>query len=104
MKARDSSPGPPLRRQRWAVGLWLVIALVAWNGLYDLLLARDTQTYLFKSAMHSAGLGPPVDLTAALDAAVAYAAWVSTLWASLLLLAGLITIRATRPAGPAGAP
>jgi len=84
------------RRERFAVGLWLVVALVAWNGLYDLLLARDTQTYLFKAAMHAAGLGPAVDLTATLDAAVAYAAWVSTLWASLLLLAGLITIRATR--------
>jgi len=84
------------RRERFAVGLWVVIAVVAWNGLYDLLLARDTQTYLFKTAMHSAGLGPPLDLTETLDAAVRYAAWVSTVWAGLLLGAGLITIRAIR--------
>ncbi len=87
------------RRERIAVGLWIIIAAVVWNGLYDLLLARSTQTYLFKQAIHQAGLGPWVDLTSALDIAVREAAWLSTLWACLLLLAGLITIRLiwTRP-------
>lgn len=84
------------RRERIAVGLWLIIAVVVWNGLYDLLLARSTQTYLFRQAIHQAGLGPWVDLTGALDVAVRDAAWLSTLWASLLLLAGLITIRLFR--------
>ncbi len=81
------------RRERIAVGLWIIIAAVVWNGLYDLLLARSTQTYLFRQAIHQAGLGPWVDLTSALDIAVREAAWLSTLWACLLLLAGLITIR-----------
>lgn len=87
------------RRERIAVGLWIIIAAVVWNGLYDLLLARSTQTYLFRQAIHQAGLGPWVDLTSALDIAVREAAWLSTLWACLLLLAGLITIRLiwTRP-------
>ena len=87
------------RRERIAVGLWLIVAVVAWNGLYDLLLARSTETYLFRQAIHQAGLGPWVDLTSALDVAVRDAAWISTLWACLLLLAGLITIRLiwTRP-------
>ena len=88
----------PLRRgQRIAVGLWVVVALAAWNGLYDLLLARSTQNYLFRTAIHDAGRGPAVDLTAALDYAVLEAVWLSTLWASLLLLAGLITIRLATP-------
>jgi hypothetical protein len=88
------------RRERIAVGLWIIIAAVVWNGLYDLLLARSTQTYLFRQAIHQAGLGPWVDLTSAFDIAVREAAWLSTLWACLLLLAGLITIRLiwTRPA------
>jgi hypothetical protein len=88
------------RRERIAVGLWLIVAVVVWNGLYDLLLARSTQTYLFRQAMHQAGLGPWVDLTSSLDVAVRDAAWISTLWACLLLLAGLVTIRLiwTRPA------
>ena len=87
------------RRERIAVGLWLIVAVVVWNALYDLLLARSTQTYLFRQAIHQAGLGPWVDLTSALDVAVRDAVWLSTLWASLLLLAGLITIRLiwTRP-------
>jgi hypothetical protein len=88
------------RRERLAVWLWLIVAVVVWNGLYDLLLARRTQTYLFQQAIHQAGLGPWVDLTSALDAAVREAVWVSTLWASLLFLAGMVTIRLiwTRPA------
>lgn len=81
------------RRERIAVCLWLSVAVVVWNGLYDLLLARSTQTYLFRQALHQAGRGPWLDLTTAMDVAVRDAAWVSTLWASILLLAGMITIR-----------
>lgn len=93
------------RRERVAVGLWLLIAVVVWNGLYDLLLARSTQNYLFRTAIHQAGQGPFVDLTEAMDEAVVYASWISTLWASLLLLAGLITIYAVRgPRAPASPP
>jgi hypothetical protein len=89
------------RRERLAVYLWVVIAIVAWNGLYDLLLARSTQTYLFQQAIHQAGLGPWVDLTTALDVAVRDAVWISTLWASVLLLAGMATIRLIWNAAPA---
>ena len=81
------------RRERIAVCLWLAVAVVVWNGLYDLLLARSTQSYLFRQALHQAGRGPWLDLTTAMDVAVRDAAWVSTLWASILLLAGMITIR-----------
>jgi hypothetical protein len=88
------------RRERIAVCLWVVIAIVVWNGIYDERLARSTQTYLFKQAIHQLGRGPWVDLTTALDVAVRDAAWVSTLWASLLLLAGLATIRLIRSPQP----
>ena len=97
---RHHGDGPPLRgmtvlgrRERIAVCIWLVVALVAWNGLYDLLLARSTQTYLLQQALHQAGSGPWIDLTSAMDIAVRDAAWLSTLWAGILLLAGMITIR-----------
>jgi hypothetical protein len=81
------------RRERIAVTMWVLVALVVWNGLYDLLLARSTQNYLFRTAMHDAGIAPAVDLTAALDYAVLEAVWLSTLWAGILLLLGLLTIR-----------
>ena len=85
------------RRERLAVGLWLIVALVVWNGLYDLLLARSTETYLFKQSVYLAGRGPWVDLSTAMAVAVREAVWISTLWASLLLLLGMITIRLVRP-------
>lgn len=88
------------RGQRLAVGVWLVVAVVAWNGIYDVLLARSTQTFLFRTAMHDAGLAPAVDLTAALDYAVLEATWLATLWAAILLLAGLVTIRLSMPPRP----
>jgi hypothetical protein len=84
------------RRERIAVCVWIVLAAVVWNGLYDLLLARSTQTYLLQQALHQAGSGPWVDLTTAMDAAVRDAVWLSTLWAGILLLAGLVTIRLLR--------
>ncbi len=94
------------RRERLAVGFWVIAAVVVWNGLYDLLLARSTETYLFRAAIHRAGLGPPVDLTAAMDYAVLNAVWLSTLWAGVLLVAGLVTVRAARwlPASAGRAP
>jgi len=84
------------RRERLAVTLWLILAVLVWNGLYDLLLARSTQNYLFTQAIHLAGLGPGVDLRDAMDVAVRDAIWISTLWASLLLLMGLVTVRLMR--------
>jgi hypothetical protein len=81
------------RRERLAVGLWLVLAVIVWNGLYDLLLARSTQHYLFRQALHQAGTGPWVDLTNAMDVAVRDATWIATLWASIVVLAGMVTVR-----------
>jgi hypothetical protein len=75
-----------------AAAVWVIVAVVVWNGLYDLLLARSTQNYLFRAALHQAGLGPPADLTTAMDLAVRDAIWISTLWAGIILLAGAWTV------------
>jgi len=89
------------RRERLAVAFWLVLALVAWNGLYDVLLARSTQNYLFRAALHDAGRGPAVDLTTALDIGVRDARYIATLWAGVLLVAGMGTVRLLKGArGP----
>lgn len=84
---------PLARRERAALVLWLVIGLVVWNGLYDEVLARRTDRYLFLQAQHQAGAGPAVDLTNAMEVAVRDACWIATLWAGLLVTAGLVTIR-----------
>jgi hypothetical protein len=81
------------RRERIAVGVWIAVTLVVWNGVYDLLMTRGIKDYLLRNAMHRAGRGPEVSMTALLDLAIYEAFWVSTLWASIILLAGLWTVR-----------
>jgi hypothetical protein len=81
------------RRERLAAAVWVVIAIVAWNGVYDILLTRGIKDYLLRNALHLAGRGPTVSMTDRMDAAVAEAFWLATLAASILLLAGLWTIR-----------
>ncbi len=81
------------RRERLAAAVWVVIAIVAWNGVYDILLTRGIKDYLLRNALHLAGRGPAVSMTDRMDAAVAEAFWLATLAASILLLAGLWTIR-----------
>ena len=84
------------RTERIAVGTWLILALVVWNGIYDLLLTRGIKDYVLRNALHQAGRGPTVSMTALLDFTVWEAFWVATLWASVILCAGLWTIRARR--------
>jgi len=88
------------RRERIAVIFWVILAVVAWNGLYDLLLARSTQNYLFRQMLHQAGQGPWIDMKIAMQVAVRDAIWISTLWGSILLLAGMATVRGLREGGP----
>lgn len=85
------------RAERIAVGLWIVLAIVVWNGVYDVLVALGIKDYLLRNALHEAGRGPDVSMTALLDVAVTQAIWLSTLWASVILLAGLWTVRLLRP-------
>jgi hypothetical protein len=88
------------RRERIAVGLWLIIGLVAWNGIYDVLLARGAKDYLFRNALHELGRGPDVDVKQVMAVTVTNAMLVSTFWACLLVLAGMITIRLSRRPAP----
>jgi hypothetical protein len=81
------------RGERIAVFVWLAVALVVWNGVYDLLQTRGIKDYLLRNALHQAGRGPEVSMTALLDLTTIEAFWVSTLWASAILLAGLWTVR-----------
>ena len=83
-------------RERWLVGLWLVLGVALWNGVYDMIMGEGIKEYLFRSALHDAGRGPRPVIATVLDASVFKAVWSSTLWASVVLLAGLVTIRVMR--------
>lgn len=93
--AADRSPDQ-VKRERALVVLWLVMALLLWNGVYDMTVGEGIKEYLFRSALHEAGRAPNVSIASVLDPYIFDAAWVSTFWASLVMLAGLLTIRVMR--------
>jgi hypothetical protein len=80
------------RARRWAIGFWIVMAVVVWNGLYDLRVTLGNRDYLMKQALHEAGRGPAVSMAEHADATVKDAVMVATLWAAIILGAGLATI------------
>lgn len=84
------------RRERRLALLWLVVGLVLWNGIYDMTLGEGIKEYLFRSVLHEAGRGPRMSVATVLEPFVFDAVWVATFWASLVTLAGLVTIRAMR--------
>src|SRR5690606_2174786 len=90
------------RRERFLVGLWVVLAAALWNGGYDMVLIEGIKEYLFRSALHEAGRGPDITIASVLDGTIFKAVWISTFWASVVMLAGMITIRALRR--PNGSP
>jgi len=82
------------RGQRIAVALWVVIAAVVWNGLYDLRITLGVRDYLLKIALHEAGRAPAaLTMSDAMHATVMDAVLVASLWASIILIAGLGTVR-----------
>ena len=93
--AADRSPAQ-IKRERALVVLWLVMAVLIWNGVYDMTLGEGIKEYLFRSVLHEAGRGPRVSVAGVLDPFVFDAVWVATFWASIVTLAGLVTIRTMR--------
>lgn len=84
------------RRRRIAVIVWVAIAVVVWNGLYDLRITLGVRDYLMKAALHDAGRGPAVVMSDAMRDTVRDAVLVASLWGTIILLAGLGTIRMLR--------
>ena len=82
--------------ERVGAVIWLIAAVVVWNGIYDLLLTRSVKEYLLRAALHDLGRGPQIPIKAAMDAAVYDAVWIATLWSGMILLAGLVTLRVMR--------
>ena len=82
----------PARARRWAIGLWIVLAVVVWNGLYDLRITLGVRDHLMKQALHAAGRGPAVTMSDDMAATVRDAVKVASLWAAIILGAGLGTV------------
>ena len=81
----------PAGRRRLAVALWIGLAIVAWNGLYDLRITLGVRDYLMKQAIHDAGRGPAVSMDEEMRATVRDATLVASLWAVIIVGVGLAT-------------
>ena len=81
-----------VRARRLAVALWLAMAIVVWNGLYDLRITLGVRDYLMKQALHDAGRGPAVTIAEAMAATRKDAVAVASLWAVIVLAAGMATV------------
>ena len=88
---------PLQRREAVAVAGWLLLGVALWNGVYDMIVGQGLREYLFRSALHDAGRAPLMSISAVVDPYIAEALWISTFWASLVTLAGLVTIRLLGP-------
>jgi hypothetical protein len=88
------------RARRLAVALWIGLGVVVWNGLYDLRITLGVRDYLLKQALFEAGRGPSVTISDHMHATVRDAVMVATLWASVIIAAGLWTVRMLRSRSP----
>jgi hypothetical protein len=84
-------------RQGLAVGLWLVLAVALWNGIFEMIVVRGVKEYLYRAALFDAGRGPFTPIAQIMDPAIYHATWVATLWASVVVLAAMTTIRWLTP-------
>jgi hypothetical protein len=88
---------PPSSRTRLAAGLWLLVAAVAWNALYDVRITLGVREYLLQVALHESGRAPAILMADAMRATVRDAVLVASWWAAALLLAAAATVRLLRP-------
>jgi hypothetical protein len=81
-----------MTRRRLALALWIAISIVLWNGLYDMRISLGIRNHLFNAALHEAGRGPEVVMSDDMRETVRDAVLVATLWASIVLAAGVATV------------
>jgi hypothetical protein len=76
--------------------LWIAVAVVVWNGVYDMRMHDATRGYLLETALAAAGLGRGVDMRMTLHRGLVDAIAFSTAWALGIFLAGIVTMRTYR--------
>lgn len=76
--------------------LWFAVALVVWNGVYDMRMHDTVRGYLMETARHEAHLGVGVDMRDYLRRGRNDAIAFSTAWAAGVFAAGTITMYVLR--------
>jgi len=81
--------------------LWLALAFVVWNGVYDMRMHDTVRGYLLENAEARAGQGLGVDMRAYLHRGFVDALAFSTVWSLGVFLAGMATMHTYRRYYPA---
>jgi hypothetical protein len=89
---RGYSPGNSRVRTRLLI-LWIAIAVVVWNGVFDMRMHDVVRGYLMETARARAGLGTGVPLRDYLREGRDRAIVFSTAWGGGVLVAGIVTIQ-----------
>ncbi|HEX5473735.1 MAG TPA: hypothetical protein VFX12_03650 [Vicinamibacterales bacterium] len=80
------------RARRRLLVLWIIIAVVVWNGVWDMQMHDAVRGSLLQAALFQAHLGPGVHLQDDLHYAAGRALAISSAWALGIFAAGLFTI------------
>ena len=94
---------PLSRTERRLLVMWLVVAFIVWNGVWDIIFDIGVRGYLLETALAYAKMGQGVDVHVAMHRTLFDALWKSTGWALLVLTAGLWTVRTLRTNSATGA-
>ena len=81
------------RTEKRLLILWLALAFVVWNGVYDMRMHDTTRGFLLESALAQAGLGRGVDLQPYMHRGLVDAIAFSTAWSLGAFLAGMFTMK-----------
>lgn len=74
---------------RFTLGFWLVVALIVWNGFFDILVTRGEKQYLLGQARHELGIGPAVSIDGVMTPTIHDAARKASVWGVLVFVAGV---------------
>jgi hypothetical protein len=80
------------RIERRLLILWMAVAVVVWNGVYDMRMHDATRGYLLEAALAQARLGGGVDMRTVMHRGLVDAIAFSTAWAMGVFLAGIMTM------------
>ena len=83
---------PLSRTERRLLVMWLVVAFIVWNGVWDIIFDIGVRGYLLETALAYAKMGQGVDVHVAMHRTLFDALWKSTGWALLVLTAPRMSI------------
>ena len=90
-----------MTRARRLQVMWLVLGAALWFGIWDYIVARGMNEYLYRNAELRLGIAPPpgksADMREVLSGAKINGAIQATVWTVVITGAGLLTVRVLSP-------